>query len=529
MTSPAPRPASSIRVAIPLVILLLQALTVPSIAQETVQGAILDQDLQNGQGITVLHVWGSHYDMGYAHGVLLADWIQLSCTQMKSTFSAYWPAVRTRVAGWTFLPGEAVEELEGMLDGVRSVHPETTLDLLDLKACGTFGDWSYGMACRSTACWGEWVAAPYATLSVRKLQFYTLPGQITQQWHHVICAWEPTDGSPHWVNFGFPGCTSAVTGVSEHGTTASLHDWNSAAGTNWADALPRTMACRWVLTMDLPADPAVHLQTVFDALQPYHAATGGFLNYYVPNGGAGVIKCSKNQGFYAVRTPRPEYMNGGSISTNNSDIDGTIGIEPWDAYYQTLDPESGVRATMDGLWSAAWQSTDMHIVEVGFRDRRDLTIAFQGRLQTAQSERVVWEWTELFRDAAALPDPGADDPFDAQGVASSGLRLRAIPNPSREAGVSIVIPTGPEDGVGVMRLGIFDAAGRLVRTLGATGASARLSPPPVSLHPGEHGFHWDGKDETGCTQPAGVYLGRLLGAVPRPRAEESVRVIWLGR
>ncbi len=526
MTSPAPRPASWIRVAIPLVFLLLQALATPSVAQETVQGAILDQDLQNGQGITVLHVWGSHYEMGYAHGVLLADWIQLSCTQLKSAFSSYWPAVRTRVAGWTFLPAEAVDELQGILDGVRSVHPETTLDLLDLKACGTFGDWSYGMACRSTACWGEWVETPYATLSVRKLQFYTLPGQITQQWHHVICAWEPADGSPQWVNFGFPGCTSAVTGVSEHGTTASLHDWNSAAGTNWADALPRTMACRWVLTMDLPADPAVHLQTVFDALQPYHAATGGFLNYYVPNGGAGVIKCSKNQGFYAVRTPRLEYMNGESISTNNSDIDGTIGIEPWDAYYQTLDPPSGVRATMDGLWSAAWQSTDMHIVEVGLRDRRDLTIAFQGRLQTAQTERVVWEWGDLFQGVAGTPDPGAE----TAGPETSRVdRGRSIPNPSREHGVSIVIPAGPEGGVGMMRLGVFDAAGRLVRTLGAAGASSRLSLPAVSLKTGEQSFHWDGKDEAGRTQPAGVYLGRLLGAVSPARAEGSVRVIWLGR
>jgi hypothetical protein len=440
--------------------------------------------------------------MGYAHGVLLADWIQLAYTQMRTTFGSLWPQIRARVSGWTFQPEVTGDEFQGILDGVRAMHPETTMDLIDLKACGTFGDWSYSFACRSTSCWGRWVELPFTTLSARKLQFYTLPPQVTQQWHHVLCAWEPDDGTPAWVNFGFPGYASSVTGVNEYGTIASLHDWNSSVGTNWADALPRTMACRWILTMDLGEDPMTHLQTAFDALHPFHVAAGGFINYYVPEGGAGVIKSSKNQGFFAIRRPRPEYMNGESISTNNSDIDGTTGIEPWDAYYETLDPPD-VRATMAGLWSTAFEATDMHIVEVGFREPADMTIWFAGRLQSGMGARVEWEWTELFRDPATV---------DA--VERPRRTGRApYPNPAGVAGATLVFSRAHLSKDAKARLDICDAAGRLVRTLEPSGALGAASELVV---------RWDGRDGLGRRVPSGAYTCRLEGS------GEAQRIVWVG-
>ncbi len=490
---------SELRHLLALLVVLTGAL--PALAQLPVQGEILEQELVAGQGVTVLHVWGTHHEMGYAQGVLLADWIELSYTQMRSVFSAYWPAIRARVSGWSFLPAEAIDEFQGVLDGVRAVHPETIMDLTDLEACCTFGDWSYSMACRSTCCWTDWVEPPFTTLSARKLQFITLPPQITQQWHHVICAWEPGDGTPAWVNFGFPGYVSSVTGLSEYGTLASLHDWNSSSGTNWPDALPRTMACRWILTMDLGEDPLTHLQTAFSALQPYHVAAGGFVNYYVPCGGAGVIKSSKTLGFYAVRLPRSEYMNGQSISTNNSDITGTTGIEPWDAYYQSLDPPT-VCATMAGLWAAAYQSTDLHIVEVGFRTRGDMTIWFAGRLQSGMGARVEWEWADLFRAPATVdaPEPAA---LPRAGRAP-------YPNPAGPTSATLIFARPPAMAGTLARAGVYDAAGRLVRTLTGSSAGRELI------------FRWDGRDAAGRWAPAGAYTCRLAGG------RQTERIVWVG-
>lgn len=521
-----------------------------------VNGEIIAQDLAGGQGYTVLHVWGTHYEMGYAHGYLLADWVQLAYQQFSVSFGAWWTMARTRVSGWTFLPPECMDEFSGMLAGVRAVHPETTMDLLDLEVASTIGDWLYSAACRSTCCWDELVEPPFTTLAMRKLQFMQFPSQITQQWHHVICAWEPSDGSPLWVNFGFPGYVSSVTGINEYGTIASLHDWNSSAGTDYPDALPRTMACRYVLTMDLGPDPSTHLQTAFDALQPYHAATGGFLNYYVPDGGAGVIKHSKNQGFYAVRVPQPEWMNGHVIDTNNSDIDGRSGIAPWAPYYLSLDPPHGVRATMAGLWSTGYEATDMHVVALGLRGWRDIAIWFEGRLQTTTTGRVELEWSELFRDPSAiaegLEDDGGgderadrDDHADRDDPAGGGLDhsgligCQASPNPARaDLGGDVVfaavldraiLPSAPS-------ARIIDAEGRLIRVLQPAAIEPCDDPSvahdcipnsvsdyaPVGSHLTRLIFRWDGRDRSGLMLRPGIYLYSIT------ETDLGGRLVWLG-
>jgi hypothetical protein len=399
------------------------------------------------------------------------------------------------------------------------------MDVLDLKAVSTVGDWLYGVACRSTCCWDELVESPQTTLAMRKLQFMEFPPEITQQWHHVICAWEPDDGSPLWINFGFPSYISAVTGMNEYGTTASLHDWNSNIGPDYADALPRSMASRYVLTLDLGPDPMTHLQTAFDAIAPYHAATGGFLNYYVPDGGAGVIKHSKSLGFYDFRVPQPEWIDGHVISTNNSDISGTYGISPWAPYYESLDPQHGVRATMQGLWETGYQSSDLHMVALGFRDWRNMTIWFEGRLQYDTTGRVELEWSDLFRD------PGSVDPLPpAQADAfAPGVRvLPAYPNPAighaQSGGISIpVVVSMDSPACGPMqdlRLRIYDPSGRVVRTL------APESVTRTNTDGASHTrvlFRWDGCDAPGTGVRPGVYLYKLAGS------SAAGRVVWLGR
>jgi len=494
-------------------------------ARPTVNGRVLDQALVAGQGYTVLHVWGSHYEMGYAYGYLMADWVQLAYEEISSTYAYYWPAVRSLVSEWTFLPEEIEAEFAGILDGVRAWYPETTADVLDLKAGATFGDWAYSYACRSTCVWGEWVAPPTATVSVRKLQFPLLPTTITQQWHHTLCAWQPTDGGTSWVTFSPPGSPSAPTCINEFGTIASNHDWNSSVGPHHPTALPRTIATRYALTMPLGPDPLTHLQTVFAELSGYAVATGGFLNYYVPEGGAGVIKTSKSLGFYAVRWPQPAWMNGQVISTNNSDIDGTSGIEPWVTYYSHLDPLGGVYATLTGLWDVAWQSTDLHVVAVEVRDRGEMTFWYRGRLENGTTERVAVEWDELFFAPASILGE------DVAGPAATALR--AYPNPAQGVGrTAVTIPVRIDGALSAtlsngdhsISLEIITAAGRSVRRLRPLPQTAigQVTDPRVRL------FAWDGRDSRGRPVPAGVYHWRLPQGARGDTPVPAGRIVWMG-
>jgi hypothetical protein len=71
----------------------------------------------------------------------------------------------------------------------------------------------------------------------------------------------------------------------------------------------------------------------------------------------------------------------------------------------------------------------------------------------------------------------------------------AFPNPFNQS-ARIVLEA---KALGSVRLAVFDAAGRAVRTL----VSGRLSP-------GSHEIFWDGLDDQGRILPSGLYLCRLF-------------------
>ena len=73
--------------------------------------------------------------------------------------------------------------------------------------------------------------------------------------------------------------------------------------------------------------------------------------------------------------------------------------------------------------------------------------------------------------------------------------LTASPNPFNPA---LVLRFRTES-AGTVRLRIYDARGRVVRTL-----------VDHALTAGEHAARWDGRDDGGHLMAAGVYLARLL-------------------
>ena len=77
--------------------------------------------LEERDGVKIIHLTGSSYDMGYQHGVLLKDEIQ---ENMRAMFSLY------EQEGWSYndvlevweiqkhyLPDEYKQEIQGMADG----------------------------------------------------------------------------------------------------------------------------------------------------------------------------------------------------------------------------------------------------------------------------------------------------------------------------------------------------------------------------------------------------------------------------
>ena len=186
------------------------------------QGKVIQQQLDsNGEGYTVLKVWGTDYQMGYAQGHLLAKPIVQGVQEVKKTLGLLYGLARTHMQSAVWVPAGIDQELDGMVAGIKARLPGAQVDKLDLKVSNTYGDWAYTMACRSHSAWGTFVKAPTRTLSTRRLDF-SVPAALQSVKHHVLVARHPSGGAPRWVNLAWPGYVTTITGVNEYGTLNSV-------------------------------------------------------------------------------------------------------------------------------------------------------------------------------------------------------------------------------------------------------------------------------------------------------------------
>ena len=372
----------------------------------------------------ILNVWGTNYEMGYAHGDLLADHIVLAVEETKDLFGDLYGPLRTAMADSVWKPAEIELELDGTVDALAEQHPAAGIDKLDLKVYNGLGDVLYG--CRSHTCWGRYVSAPIKTLSTRRLDFPTPIGSLN---HHVLFVYVPDDGSAKWVNLGFPGMVTAAQGVNEFGTLVSLHDYNSWGADLSSRRMPRMIACRYALTYLPSSDLSRQLSDVFAELQNYEIMTGTFLNYYAPEGFGGVMTCNPNRtgpDFYNLRTPQNVWHHGEAMITTNQWTNGsyTPSDEDFgaDVYYNDETPK-----THESHWSLVdpVDSQDgLQRLSVAYRGKGDMTIWADGRIDDiGRTPRLEYEWSELF---GPYEDDYEYEQDEAAGLAElAALRLRS--------------------------------------------------------------------------------------------------------
>jgi len=149
-------------------------------------------------------------------------------------------------------------------------------------------------------------------------------------------------------------------------------------------------------------DVSLQVDDIFDALKAYQVWTGGFINYYAPEGNAGVFSLSASQGFFDLRKPVYSYYGGDVIVTSNQYTYGSSTpsdfqshSEDIDAYYSNTAPKT--LASHWGFLDKVGTSLGAQQMSVEYRGHEDMTIWVRGRLfDTATTPIIKLEWSELF-------------------------------------------------------------------------------------------------------------------------------------
>ncbi len=367
-----------------LVVLLLSGPATSAWAQNF---EILDQRLdEQRHGYTVIRLWGSHYEMGYGMGAAFAGDIIGGLAEVKADTGGMYPAIRAIMETTVWLPIGIEDEISGIVDGVKSVHPNEPIDALDVKVMNTYSDWAYPTACRSHSCWGDFVQDPVKTLSTRRLDYGT-PFQVAL--HHVLAAWEPNDGSVRWVNMAMPGYVAVITGINAYGTLVSLHDYNSSVSTS-PGLVARSVATRHILTGLASPSIADHRDWAQGELNNINVATSTFINDFVPEGHGSVFTCPSGGPCGAPRTPQTDYFGGQVLITTNAQTDGHSvpgGGDFMHDYYQA----GGVKTLQSHF--DLMDLSGLHLVSVEVRGTEDMTIWAHGRGRT---DLIQTEWATLF-------------------------------------------------------------------------------------------------------------------------------------
>ncbi|PLW94997.1 MAG: hypothetical protein C0592_01165 [Marinilabiliales bacterium] len=218
-----------------IIITVLSTFHLPLSTVEAQVNGIIVSDTGN---ITVVKVWGNHYERGFATGYLLADRIQdLYENYIVPEFGSYLPIAKSIVSvnDHLFIDSIYRSEALGMFDGITAAGISMTgVDDLDILVANTFLDLENLSAkfpgvdmrngCSSLI---SWATATQSTglngnsILTRHLDWSYEMSLIRNQ---VMVVHFPTDpGEQPWLLIGFAGQMSVLSGLNDNGVGVMQH------------------------------------------------------------------------------------------------------------------------------------------------------------------------------------------------------------------------------------------------------------------------------------------------------------------
>jgi hypothetical protein len=224
----------------------------------------------------ILNLWGSYYEMGYAHGYLLADKIRdvidtfLIGTVAGGNITRYTDFLAANAEFVTDYP-EYLDEMNGMVAGMRASGKNLyvsslrrNIDVRDIQALSLLAELYFH--CSSFGVWGNATSGGETILARNFDFFYDPQGNIVN--NQILITYEPT-GKTRFVVFAWPGSIGITTGLNEYGISAMANMGNGENSGSAGPFHPSMEVLRYILENTTPANYWTQSLSLVNSTQEY--------------------------------------------------------------------------------------------------------------------------------------------------------------------------------------------------------------------------------------------------------------------
>jgi len=477
-----------------------------------VLNAQVNGELSSVNGKSVLKVWGTHYERGYAHGYLLSAQIMTVFQDYYYTMMAFsdpqhydtlWSYYQEHFSIDPRFEAEFNGMIAGMYDAGHLYHPGLGRNLTaeDLQLANAVVDMSQiregsplDLGCASLASWGisteQDVNLAGASVITRFLDWSQNSALIANPLLIVHYPSEPDE--IRWASFTYPGFIGALSAVTENHSFASMNVANDHTVTDPDGLQPVLLSVRRGLERtDWNSDGDYDSDDLFDSVLQGRSLSGTLIQNLAEHDGyfhSSVIETNNtatirrlyNQsgnlpGRHIAATNHFRILTSGTCCTRYYNIQDSLYTNPNISAKRQWRVLSGAAGMENNLMAIQYIPTTGYIL-------------WSTATLTAPAYSLpglVLDTATLFQHPVATADPALPVPE---------ISISNYPNPfNPTTTISYELPRQS-----LVRLEIFNPRGQLVRTLlDGTAPSGRN---PVV---------WDGRDSRGTSLPSGVYYYRL--------------------
>jgi len=168
--------------------------------------------LEDVDGLLVLHVKGSPYEMGYQHGFLLRDRVEAAIQYFINSLDDYEYFVNCAQAMEQYIPQEYIQEMQGLADGAN-------LEYIDVLICQPLPDLVMIGGCSGFAVCGN--ATTDGHLYHGRNNDWDFPPEIIPLMTSLVIVYEPENGNAY-VSVASFGAIGLASGMNNQGISVGM-------------------------------------------------------------------------------------------------------------------------------------------------------------------------------------------------------------------------------------------------------------------------------------------------------------------